>query len=206
MNRRVGLMAATLGIVMLLPLLAAGAVGCGPKGGTTTTAPTQTGTTAAPAAASTAAVTTTTAAPAGLSLASETGTGLELQQYLTEMLAFGQALADLPVADDPSNFEDVSAITPAQLEAADKYVSGVQGAIALLKAIQPPAEVADAHQKVLAGIEALAAATDTLMTAAKDKDQAAFDAARDEGRAALQTLQASMEELLSLLGGALPSN
>jgi hypothetical protein len=204
MIRRVGSTAATMGIALLLLSLVAGAVGCGPKGSTTTIPAPQTGMTAVPATVTTAAGTTTDAAPAGLSSASEPTTGLE--QYLTEMLAFGQALADLPVQDDPSNFKDVSTITGAQLEAADKYVSGVEGAIALLKAIQPPAEVADAHQKVLAGIEALAAATDKLMTAAKDEDQVAFDAAQDEGRAALQTLQTSMEELRSSLGGAPPSS
>lgn len=207
MIRRVGPTAATLGIALLLFLLAAGAIGCGPKDDTTTTAAALTGTTAATATAGTAAVTTTApAAAAGLSSSSEAKTGLDPRQYLAEMLAFGQALADLPVADDPSNFKDASTITGAQLEAAEKYVSGVQGAIAQLRSIKPPAEVADAHQKVLAGIEALAAATDKLITAAKDQDQAAFDAAQEEGRAALQALQTSMEELRSLLSGAPPSS
>lgn len=205
MIRRVGLTAATLVIALLLLPLVAGAVGCGPEGGTTTTAAAQTGTTAAPTPAGTAAVTTTTAAAAAGSSRALEATGADLEQYLAEILVFGQALADLPVADDPSNFRDVAAITGAQLEAAEEYLSGVQGAIALLKAIQPPAQVADAHQKVLAGIDELTAATDNLVTAAKDKDQAAFDAAQDEGRAALETLQTSLEELRSLLGSVLPS-
>lgn len=206
MIRRVGSTAATLGIALLLLSLVAGAAGCGQKDGTTTTAAAQTSTTV-PATTDTAAVTTTApAAAAGLSSSSEATPGLDQQQYLAEILAFGQALADLPVADDPSNFKDASTITGAQLEAAEKYVSGVQGAIAQLRSIQPPAEVADAHQKVLAGIEALAAATDKLMAAAKDQDQAAFDAAQEEGRAALQALQTSMEELRSLLSGAPPSS
>jgi hypothetical protein len=121
------------------------------------------------------------------------------------MSVFVQALEDLHTSDDPSNFTDVTTVTSAQLEAAKGYVSGLQSAIAQLKAIQPPAELADAHQEVVAGIEALAATTDKLITAAGDKDQAAFDAALTEGQAAVQALQASMEALGSLLGGATPS-
>jgi hypothetical protein len=209
MNRRVGLVAVTLAIALLLPVLAAGAAGCSSTNSATTAAP-QTNNTAAQAAATTGAVTSTSAtAPAGLSspLGRTTTTGSQHpQQYLTEIAAFGQALAELPVTDDPSNFADVSSITGAQLEAAGKYVSGVQSAVALLKGIQPPAEVAAAHEKVVAAMEALAVATDKLLTAAQNHDQAAFDAAQNEGRAAVQALQTAMGELHSLLGDTTPSS
>jgi hypothetical protein len=214
MNRRVSLAGITVAIALLLAVVAVGAVGCGPKGSATTTSGPQTSNAAGLATATTGAVTattgavTTTSATAPSALSSPLGrtTTTESQQYLTQMLAFGQALADLPVTDDPSNFTDVAGITSAELEAAGKYVSGVQSAIALLKAIQPPAKIAEAHQKVVAAMEALAAATDKLLTAAQNKDQDAFDAAQGEGRAAVQTLQTAMQELRSLLGGGGRSN
>jgi hypothetical protein len=59
---------------------------------------------------------------------------------------------------------------------------------------------------VVADMEALAAATDKLVTAAQAHDQAAFDAAQSEGKAAAQALQTDMEALRSLLGGVTPKS
>jgi len=72
--------------------------------------------------------------------------------------------------------------------------------------MQPPAAIAAAHQKVLADIEGLAAATDTLMTAIGNKDQAAFDAALKEGGTISKTFQTDMGSLGALVGGTTASS
>lgn len=206
MNKRVALTALLIGITLLLVALAVGATGCGPKDSTTTTAAPRNAAETGPSQTTTAAVTTTSApGPAGLSGPFLNTSSPLFEQYRTEMRTFGQALADLPTTDDPSTFTDVTTVTSAHLQAAKDYVSGIQSAIAQLKAIQPPAEIADAHQAVLAGIEAVATTTDKLIVAIDNQDQAAFDAALTEGQAAVQALQASMEALGSLLGGTTPS-
>jgi hypothetical protein len=206
MNKRVASTAILIGIIMLLAALAAGVAGCGPTDSTTTTAAPRNAVETGPSQTTTAAVTTTIApGPAGLSGPFSATSSPLLDQYRTDMRAFGQALADLPTTNDPSTFTDVTTVTSAQLQAAKDYVSGIHNAVAQLTAIEPPAEIAAAHQAVLAGIEALAATTDKLIVAMEDKDQAAFDAALTEGQAAVQALQASMEALSSLLGGATPS-
>jgi len=205
MNKRVVPAAALLGMVLLLAALSTGLVGCGPSDSTTTVPPTTTAKTE-PSETATAAVTTTSAPEqAGLSAPFVEKTGPPLEQYRSEMRAFGRALEDLPTTDDPSYFTDVTAVTGAQLEAAREYVAGLQSAIAQLKTIQPPTKIADAHQEVVAGIEALAATTDKLMIATENKDQAAFDAALTEGQVAVEALQASMEALGSLLADNTPS-
>ena len=205
MNKRVALMAVLIGIVLLLAALAAGATGCGPKDSTTTAAPKNAAETG-PSQTTSAAVTTTIApGPAGLSGPFLATSSPPFEQYSTEMRDFGQALADLPTTDDPSTLTDVTAVTSELLQAAKDYVAGIHSAIAQLEAIQPPAEITGAHQEVVAGIEALAATTDKLISAIEDRDQAAFDAALTEGQAAVQALQASMEALGSLLGGTTPA-
>lgn len=205
MKKRVASAAVLPVIVLLLAALGAGLIGCGPSDSTTTVTPTTT-TETDPSQTATAAVTTTsTPDQAGLSTPFVEKTGPPIEQYRSEMRAFGQALEDLPTTDDPSYFTDVTAVSDAQLEAAQEYVSDLQSAIAQLKAIQPPAEIADAHEEVVAGIEALATTTDKLMIALENKEQAAFDAALTEGQAAVEALQGSMEALGSLLGDTTPS-
>lgn len=218
MKKHIGSASVTLVIALLLTSLAAGVAGCGSTDGTTTTAALQTTTTApattAAVTAGTEAVTTSTeaattsteAAQAGPLGAQSKAGGTKPQDYPTQMLAFGKALAALPVTDDPSNFTDVAAITAGQLKAAKQYVAGIHKAVDQLKAVKPPAGIADAHAKVVAQMDALAAATDKLMTAALTKDQAGFDAAQAEGQAAVQALQTAMEELRTAMGGATPKN
>jgi hypothetical protein len=206
MSKHVALTAVLIGIILLLAALAAGAIGCGPQDSTTTTAAPKTTADTDPSQTTTAAVTTTIApGPAGLSGPFSETSSPPLEQYRNEMSTFGQALADLPITDDPSAFTDVTTVASEQLQAAKDYVAGIHSAIAQLRDIQPPEGIADAHQEVVAGIEALAAATDKLIVAIESVDQAAFDAALTEGQAAVQALQASMEALGSLLGGTTPS-
>jgi hypothetical protein len=122
-----------------------------------------------------------------------------MQQYRTELLAFGQALMSLPQGD-PTSVSDVSKVTSADLQAATAFVTAMHSALDKLKAIKPPAEIAGPHQKLVDAITSLVAATDKSMQALQDKDQAALVAAQSDASALSEQILTLLGELQTQLG------
>jgi hypothetical protein len=122
-----------------------------------------------------------------------------MQQYRTELLAFGQALMSLPEGD-PTSVSDVNKVTGADLEAATTFVTAMHSALDKLEAIKPPAEIAGPHQKLADAITSLVAATDKSMQALQEKDQAALVAAQSDASALSEQILTLLGELQTYLG------
>jgi hypothetical protein len=198
------LLAVILACVVVTALVI-GAVACGSGTAATTT-------TAQPATTTTAMATSTTtsqAAPATTSssgpTASSTATSFQLspamRQYGTELSDFGMALASLPEGS-PLGITDVSKLTSAEIQAAAAYATAVHTVLDKLKAIQPPAEIAASHQKLVYAINGFVAATDKGVQALQNRDQAALSGAQSDAVTYYTQMGTSIEELRPYLSGS----
>lgn len=204
MNKR---LLASIIVCVVVTALVFGGTGCGSGIATTTT-------TAQPATTTTAMATSTTTSTEARATtsssgatASSTATSVQLspamQQYRTEILAFGQALVSLPEGD-PTSVSDVSKVTSEDLQAATAFVTAMHGAVDKLKAVQPPPELAAVHQKLMDATSGLAAVTDKSMRALQDKDQAAQSAAQSDGTTLAAQILTLLQGLQTQLGALQP--
>ena len=189
-----------------------GVVGCG-SGTAATTSTAQPITTALPATTTTVmATSTTTPAPATTAgsgaIASSTATSLQAtpttSDYGTAMYNFALDFATLPTGSALMVL-DMSTVTSADVQAASAYVTALSGVLDELKAIQPPAEVAATHQKLVDAMSGLLAAAGKGAQALQAKDQAALSTAQSDAqpvRNADHDLDAGVEAVLqALIGG-----
>jgi hypothetical protein len=209
-------------IVLILALLALALVvtACGGEKTTTTVRVTTTSSqaktdstqgVATPAAAagatttSGAAATTTTAASVSVTLPSLQMTQA-VQAYIKQMQAWGDALDVLPQGDNPLSVTKVSEVTDAQVKAAEAFATAAHGALAQLKAIKPPAEIAAFQETLTTALSSQLDATDKAVQALRTKDQALLDAAIAQGDQLSPQWSALMDSVQSLLTGGTPSS
>ena len=193
MNKRV---LAIIVVCVTAAALGVGGIGCGSGTAATTT-------TAAPATTTTVmATSTTTAAPATTAssgaTASPTSTSPQatsaLSQYGTAMYNFALDFASLPTGSALMVL-DMSTVTNADVQAATAYVTALRGLLDELKAIQPPAEVAATHQKLVDAISGLLAAASKGAQALQAKDQAALSTAQSDAQPYETQITALTQEL-----------
>jgi hypothetical protein len=217
MKRRMTL-ATTIVLCVLIAALAVGLAACG-SGGTTTTAAPATTTTIAPTttaavATTTTAATTATTAAATVTTAASTDTTAagsftmpsiqmtpEIQAYAQQLTAWAATLQSLPDSADPLQFTDVSQVTDAQVAAGEAGVKQIRTAVDQLKAITPPAELAQFQTLLANAILSEADIAERALDAIKNKDQAAFDAAKADGDKLEEQMNGLFDSLMPLLMG-----
>jgi hypothetical protein len=145
--------------------------------------------------------TTTSAGPDGTDSSTETTVALSpaLQQYKSDMSQWAAIFETLPEGD-PTEITDVIDTSQVDVDAAVQFAAAVHGLLDQLKAIQPPAEIAATHQKLVDVIADLVAATDKAVDALKNKDQAAMDAVLADKAAIEDRAGPVFESLTPFLG------
>jgi hypothetical protein len=202
-------------VCVLLVVLAIGAAACG--GGATTTTAAPTTTTAAPTTTTAAATVTTGAATdttAGATATTAAGATTvpsiqmtaELTAYLGQMQTLFAGLSSIPDSEDPLKISDVSKVTDAQIATAEKAMEQIKTALAGLKDIKAPAELAAFHETLSNAITGELAVAAKAIQALKDKNQAAFDAAKAEGDKLEAQLNTALEQLVPLMMGGTPTS
>jgi hypothetical protein len=208
-------------LTMALVLVLVGAVACGSSASTTTSSaqPESTTTTAVSATTTVAVSTTSVASSSSSSTESSTsssGAGTtestgpssttssiamtpELEKYKTEMTAWATAVQQTP---DSAflKITDPTAATPADIQKADAFSASVRKVLDQLKAIQPPAQVADAHNKLVKVFGDEITAVDDFIKALRNKDAAAMKTASDKGKQLGSELEQLLGQLSSYLG------
>jgi uncharacterized protein YcfL len=193
-----------LSLVLALALLV---VGCGGSLASTTTSAPATAVTTAPTTTTTAAPTTTTAAPTTTTAApttttlSETAVALKYAAAIMVWFeAFGKAVDS--AAETP---DDVTKITDAQIQADRAFLAQLHSLSDQWHAMQPPASMAAAHQKVADAFDALVTLSDKGVAAEASRDQAAYDAANAELDKLGTAFLAALEELQKAAQGGVPT-
>jgi hypothetical protein len=110
------------------------------------------------------------------------------------MYNFALDFATLPTGS-PLMVLDIGTITSADVQAATAYVTALAGALDELKAIQPPAEVAATHQKLVGAMSGLLAAATKGAQALQAKDGAALSAAQSDAQPYEAQITALTQEL-----------
>jgi hypothetical protein len=200
MNKRTTLTMALVAC-MLLVAFAFAVVACGSN--------TETTTTAAPATTTSAAATTTTAtAPATSTSAGATNSTAagsftlpsiqmtpEIETYIQQMTAVFGSLQSLPEEDKPFSITDISQVTDAQIKTFEDAMTQMKAALEGLKALKPPADLAPFQEALTSLVSNSIDIGGKALDAMKNKDQAAFDAAKAES----DKLETQMTSILAAI-------
>ena len=193
MKKRMNLPTAIM-LGVLLVVLAFAAAACGSAAQTTTTA--------APTTTTSAAATTTTAAGAtGSVTVPSIQMTPELTAYLTQMQTVFGGLQSLPDTSNPLKVADISKVTDADIQTYDAALAQIKTALDGMKALKPPAELAAFQETLVQAIQSEIDIAGKAIDALKNKDQAAFDAAKADSDKLDAQMNTLLEQLVPLMTG-----